>query len=662
MAEVAPYGTWRSPITAAMVATAGVSVYEPWIAPDAVYWLELRPADEGRNVIVRGDPYGSPADVTSQGFDVRTRVHEYGGGSYLVHDATVFFSNFEDQRLYRQELAAAPVPITRETAERAAIRYADGRVTPDGRWIFCVRERHDAGAVVNELVSLPTDGSADPVVVDHGADFFAFPRLSPDGATLAWIRWDQPRMPWDGTELWLADVDGGELRGHRRVAGGPRESIFQPGWSPDGVLHFVSDRTGWWNLFRREGDDGRNLTPREAEFGVPMWEFGYSTYAFLSDGRIACTYRAGGVHHLGVLDPTTGELLDLDLPYSSFDPPYVRALGTQVVFVGAGPAAPSQVVSVDFASRSVDVLRVSKEVDVDPAVFSMPEPIEFPSEGGRTAFAYFYPPTNPGYERPHGERPPLIVESHGGPTGEFTPELSLETQFFTSRGFGVVSVNYGGSSGFGRDYRERLYGQWGVVDLQDCVNAARFLADRGDADPSRFLIRGGSAGGYTTICALVWTDVFAAGASYYGLADLEPFATSTHKFELRYTDNLVGPWPQAREKWRERSPIHSFGDVSCPVIVLQGLEDEIVPPEQAELMVGALRDKGLPYAYLAFEGEQHGFRKAEHIVRSLEAELYFYSRVLGFELGDPVAPIEISNLEQGPGGPPATVPDARNQR
>jgi dipeptidyl aminopeptidase/acylaminoacyl peptidase len=518
--------------------------------------------------------------------------------------------------------------------------------------------------VHNELVALPTDGSGEPEIVEEGADFYAFPRLSPDASRLAWIRWDQPHMPWDGTELWVADVSDGRLSGHRKLAGGPRESIFQPGWSPDGALHFVSDLTGWWNLYRfADGEaEARNLAPRDAEFGVPMWEFGYSTYAFMSDGRIACTYRSRGVQHLGVLDPTTGELLDLDVPYASFEPPYVRASGTQVVFVAGGPSTPSQVVSLDFASRSVDVLRVSEEVDVDPAVFSSPEAIEFPTEGGRTAFALFYPPTNPAYEAPAGERPPLIVESHGGPTGEYTPELSLETLLFTSRGFGVVSVNYGGSSGYGREYRERLNGEWGVVDLQDCVNAAHFLSDRGDADPARLLIRGGSAGGYTTICALAWTDVFAAGASYYGLADLEPFATSTHKFELRYTDTLVGPWPEAREKWRRRSPIHAFDRLSCPVIVLQGLEDEVVPPEQAELMVAALREKGLPHAYLAFEGEQHGFRKAKHIIRSLEAELHFYSRVLGFELGDPVEPVEIANLDDGPDGPAAEGHTARNPK
>jgi dipeptidyl aminopeptidase/acylaminoacyl peptidase len=584
--------------------------------------------------------------VTPAGFDVRTRVHEYGGGSYIVHGDTVLFSNFADQRLYRQDGGGAPHPITPEPPSPASIRYADGRVTPDGSRLLCVRERHDDDGVTNELVSLPTDGSAAPVVVAGGHDFFACPRISSDGTGVAWIRWDQPRMPWDGTELVVAELAAdGSLANDHVVAGGERESIFQPAWGPDGVLHYVSDRTGWWNLYRlTEGEGAENLTPLDAEFGVPLWELGYATYAFLGDGRIACVYRSRGVSHLGILDPVTHELVDLDLPYVCFDPPHVDASGTRLLFLASGASEPTCVVSLDFTTRSVDVLRASREIAFDPALVAAAEPIEFPTENGRTAFAYFYPPTNPTATAPADERPPLIVMSHGGPTAETTPELDLGVQYFTSRGFGVVDVNYGGSTGYGREYRERLYGEWGVVDVQDCVNAARFLVERGDADEHRLIITGGSAVGYTTLGALAWTDVFAAGASYYGLADLEPFASSTHKFELRYTDVLVGPWPDAREKWRERSPIHEFGRISCPVIVLQGLEDEVVPPAQAELIVEALRAKGLPYAYLAFEGEQHGFRKAENIRRSLEAELSFYAQVLGFEPGDPIESVHVENL------------------
>jgi dipeptidyl aminopeptidase/acylaminoacyl peptidase len=642
----APYGTWSSPLSAVDVAEGGVRVYEPWLDDDVAYWLELRPAEDGRNVVVRADPFGPPVDVTPAGFDVRTRVHEYGGGSYAVRGGVVYFSNFADQRLYRQRDGRQPEPITPEPPARASVRYADLRVTPDGGRIVCVRERHEADVVTNELVALPADGSAEPCVVASGADFFCTPRLSTDGRRVAYLRWDQPQMPWDGTELHVADVTpGGAFADDRVVAGGQRESIFQPSWAVDGKLHFVSDRTGWWNLYRLVDDDtAENLTSMDAEFGVPMWELSYASYAFLGDGRIVCVYRDRGVHHLAVLDPATRELMDLDVPYTCFDPPMLDAEGTRLIFMGAGTATPDQIVSLDFTTRAIEVLRSEREPTLDEGSVSAPEAIEFPTDGDRTAYGYFYPPTNAAFEAPDGERPPLIVMSHGGPTAESTPKLDLGIQYFTTRGFGVVDVNYGGSTGYGRAYRERLYGEWGVVDVRDCVNAARFLIERGDADATRLAITGGSAGGYTTIGALVWTDVFAAGASYFGLADLEPFATSTHKFELRYTDVLVGPWPETREKWRERSPIHSFDRISCPVIVLQGLEDEVVPPAQAELMVAALEEKGLPYAYLAFEGEQHGFRKAENIRRSLEAEVSFYAQVLGFELGDPIEPVLVHNL------------------
>ena len=626
-----------------MVARGGVLLYEPHVTAEAAYWVELRPAESGRNVVVRADAWSSPTDITPPGFDARTRVHEYGGGAYIVHDGSVFFTNFVDQRLYRQELGGDPAPITPQPPTPASLRYADMRLSPDGRFIICVRERHEGeGIPTNDLVVLPADGSAEPWIVAGGRDFYAFPRVSPDGRRVAWIEWDMPQMPWDGTELKVADLrEGGTLGEPHLVAGGPTESIFQPDWSPDGVLHFVSDRTGWWNLFREEEGGARNLTPMAAEFGAPMWEFGYSAYAFLGDGRIACLYRREGIHHLAMLDPATSELLDLDLPFSCYEPPHVVAHGTRLVFVAGGPATPAQVVSLDFVTRSVEVLRESRELDIDEGYFSVPSAIEFPTDGGLTAHAWFYAPANPDFAAPEGERPPLIVMSHGGPTAESTAEFSLQEQFFTSRGFAVVDVNYGGSTGYGRGYRERLNGQWGVVDVSDCISAARYLVEQGEADPARLIITGGSAGGYTTVCALTWHDDFATGATYFGIADLEPFATFTHKFELKYTDNLVGPWPEAADLWRARSPIHSFDMLSCPIIILQGLEDEVVPPEQAEIMVRALEANGLPYAYLAFEGEQHGFRKAENIQRALEAEVSFYAQILGFELAGGIEPVEI---------------------
>lgn len=641
--KVAPFGSWASPITADLLARSGVRLSLPVPDGDATYWLEERPAEEGRSVVVRSDASGTPADVTPAGFNARSKVHEYGGGSYWVDGGTVFFSNFEDQRLYRQDPPDRPVPVTPEPPVPGSVRYADGKVTSDGRLIVCVRERHDDG-VTNELVALPADGSGDPRVIAGGHDFYAFPRISPDGSRLAWTCWDHPRMPWDGTELWVGELtEDGTLGRERRVAGGDAESIFQPEWSPDGVLHFVSDRTGWWNLYRERDGEAQPLATREAEFGVPQWEFGYSTYAFLSDGRIACIHTRDGSDHLALLDPATSELVDMDLQYSCYEP-YLRSDGSRLVFVAGGPATPGQVVSLDFQTRAVDVLRESQTTTLDPAYFSIPGPIEFRTDGGLFAHALFYPPASPDHAGPEGERPPLVVMSHGGPTGHVTAEFDLRTQFFTSRGLAVVDVNYGGSTGYGREYRERLKGQWGVVDTADCVNAAKHLAEAGEVDGRRLAIRGGSAGGYTTLCALTFHDDFAVGASYFGLADLEPFAQDTHKFESRYLDGLIGPWPEAADLWRARSPVRFAELLACPVILLQGLEDEVVPPSQAEIMVRALRAKGLPYAYLAFEGEQHGFRKAENIKRAFEAELYFYSRVLGFDLADLVEPVAIENL------------------
>ena len=643
---VAPYGTWRSPLSAEMLVASSVHLFLPWIEDGVVYWNEGRPSEGGRAVVVRLDPGAEPVDVTPAGFNVRTTVHEYGGGSSLVHRGTVFFANFEDQRLYRQEAGGKPKAITADTGGRH--RYADGRATADGSRIVCVRERHEDVDVVNELVVLPADGSTEPRTIADGRDFYAAPRISPDGKHLAWLSWSLPWMPWDGCELWVADLaPDGSLSGERHVAGVEgKESIWQPGWSPSGELHFVSDRTGWWNLYRERDGASVPLHPAEAEFGWPHWVFGGSTYAFLDDGRIACIYTTGGIQHVGILDGETGELLDLDLPHTAIGYPVIAAEGQRIAFIGGAPTIPEQVVSLDLATRSIDVLRESDRLSIDPGFVSTARPIEFSTDGGLAAYALHYPPANADFQPPAGERPPLIVMSHGGPTSAVTAIYDPETQFWTSRGFAVVDVNYGGSTGYGRAYRERLNGTWGVTDTVDCIKAAKALVERGEADGDRLLIRGGSAGGYTTLCALTFHDDFAAGASYFGISDLEPFAVpgGTHKFESQYEHTLIGPYPEAADLYRARSPIHFVDQISCPMILLQGDEDQVVPPAQSEIMVEALKAKGLPHAYLLFEGEQHGFRKAESIRAATEAELSFYAQILGFEPADPIEPVPIENL------------------
>jgi len=639
---VAPYGAWRSPITADLIVAGTVRLGQIALDGADVYWNEGRPTEGGRNVIVRRTPDGRTADVTPAPFNARTRVHEYGGGEYLVHDGVVYFANFADQRLYRQERGAAPQPIT----PAAALRYADAVMdAPRGR-LICVREDHTAAdrEAINALVGVRAGGDeGGGQVLVSGADFYASPRLSPDGRRLAWLAWNHPNMPWDGCELWVADVQpDGALAGATLVAGGPAESIFQPEWSADGTLHFVSDRTGWWNLYRWRDGRVEPLCEMAAEFGLPQWVFGMSTYAFIAADRIACAYTQGGVWHLALLDTTTKAFTPLDLPYTEIGG--VRGGNGCAVFTAASPTAAAAIVRLDLSTGQIEVLRRSSQVTVDAGYLSVPQPIEFPTEGGLTAHALYYPPTNRDYRAPEGERPPLLVLSHGGPTGATSSALSLGLQFWTSRGFAVVDVNYGGSTGYGRAYRERLNGRWGIVDVDDCVNAARYLAGRGLADANRLAIRGGSAGGYTTLAALTFRDVFKAGASHFGVSDLEALATDTHKFESRYLDRLVGPYPERRDLYVARSPIHFTERLATPLILFQGLEDRVVPPDQAEKMFAAVKAKGLPVAYVPFAGEQHGFRKAENIKRALEAELYFYARIFGFEPADEIEPVPIENL------------------
>jgi dipeptidyl aminopeptidase/acylaminoacyl peptidase len=643
--QVAPYGSWKSPITADLIVAGTVGLEQVALDGPDVYWIEGRPAEAGRNVIVRRTPDGRAADVTPPSFNVRTRVHEYGGAAFAVRAGVVYFSNFADQRLYGHRPGEPPRAVT----PAVNLRFADATIDPQRGRLICVCEDHTEPThePANFLLTLTLDGSEDPRALRHGTDFCSSPRMSPDGSRLAWLAWNHPDMPWDGTELWLGEVSAdGSLRQTHRVAGGPRESIVQPEWSPDGVLHFVSDRTGWWNLYRWRDGRAEPLGPREAEFARPAWLFGWHTYAFESAGRIVCTYNERGSWHLAVVDTATGELSPVDSPYGEIA--YVRAAPGYAVFVAGSPTEAAAVVRFDVATRRFDVLRRSSSVTVDPGYLSVPRAVEFPTEGGLTAHGFFYPPRNRDFTAPAGERPPLLVRSHGGPTSATSSTLRLDVQYWTSRGFAFLDVNYGGSTGYGRAYRERLNDKWGVVDVDDCVNGARYLAGRGEADGDRVAVRGGSAGGYTTLSALTFRDFFKAGASHFGVSDLEALAKETHKFESRYLDRLIGPYPERRDLYRERSPVHFADRISCPVILFQGLEDKVVLPNQAEMMVAAMRVKGLPVAYVPFEGEQHGFRRAENIKRALEGELYFYSRVFGFGLAEPVEPVPIENLTGRP--------------
>ena len=650
MTTVAPFGTWPSPITADMLATTAIGLGEASLDDGVAYWLEMRPTEGGRFVVVKGDPHTSPVDVTPEGFDARTMVHEYGGGSYTVRHGTVFFSNMPDARLYRQDPGSPPVAITPETDAKQ--RFADGAITPDGRWWIGVRERHDLGPamldVVNELVAVPTDGSAPPRTIAGGRDFYSSPRVSLDGSSLAWLTWDLPWMPWDGTELFVAPLSlEAELGAAVSVAGrAGQESIWDPEWSAAGDLVFASDRSGWWNLERIRDGARTVLHQAEAEFGYPQWAMGERSIAFLGDGRIACHYDLDGTTHTAILDPETRELVDLDLPLDAMRwGPGIRAEGATIVLTAGSATEPNQVIWLDFAARSIEALQTSTSVPVDPGYLSVPEAIVFPTDDGLSAHALYYAPANPDAAAPADERAPLIVMSHGGPTSHCTPMLDLGIQFFTSRGFGVVDVNYGGSTGYGRDYRQRLNGNWGVVDLHDCISAANFLIERGDADRDRLLIRGGSAGGYTTMCALTFTDVFAAGTSFFGISDLVPFATDdTHKFECRYEYTLIGPWPEVEDTYHARSPINFVDLLSTPMLVLQGADDHVVPPSQAEVIVEALRSKSIPFAYELYAGEGHGFRKAETIVRSRNAELSFYAQILGFQPAGDVPTLAIEHL------------------
>lgn len=641
MPQIAPYGSWKSPITSEAITASSISLEDIVLDGETVYWSERHPTEKGRYAIERWTPGGAIEELLPVPWSARTRVHEYGGAAFTVVDGTVYFVHDGDQRVYRLVPGGDYVPLT----PAADIRHADFTYDAKHNRLIAVREDHTTGAkeAVNSIGFIPLDGSLSGDVLVGGHDFFATPRVSPDGTQLCWLSWDHPNMPWDGCELWVGSIEAdGSIGDQRLVAGGKKESIFQPSWSPDGQLYFVSDRTGWWNLYR-DGENGPQIIFQdEAEFGLPLWVFSQSTYGFLDEGRVAITFFKRGRWQLGVLDLEARSLKPIELPSTMISG--VHAHGGAVVFEAGSPVEPTALVRLDVDSGKLQKLRPTSNQEFDRGYISVPGAIEFPTTGGLTAFGYYYPPQNKDFVAPEGELPPLIVQSHGGPTSATSTAQRAQLQYWTSRGFAVLDVDYGGSSNYGRAYRERLNDQWGIVDIDDCVNGAQHLINEGMVDPERVIIQGWSASGYTTLSALAFRDFFKAGVSYFGIGDLEAMVHDTHKFESRYLDGLIGPYPEAINLYKERSAIHYVDNISVPLLIFQGDEDKIVPPNQAQMMYDAVKAKGMPVALVIYEGEQHGFRKAENIRHSLDGSLYFFGKIFGFEPADEVPTLDIANL------------------
>jgi dipeptidyl aminopeptidase/acylaminoacyl peptidase len=666
---IAPYGSWTSPITTDLIVGKTINfdmIGVDRAASDAadVYYLEVRPQEDGHYVLVRCRN-GVCDDIISREFNARTRVHEYGGGSFCVSRGTVYFSNYYDQRLYMLQPdlpGSKPQAVTVEPSVPGGLRYADMLADTRRNCLYCVCEEHsnNGSEPKNYLarIALPASVAPSPaapaaptvpVPIAQGHSFYASPMLSPDSKKLAFLVWDHPNMPWDATTLMVAAVtEDGDLTDLQPITSGVNESVFQPQWGPDGALYYVCDKTGWWNLYRYDGVKHEPLCPLNAEFGQAQWRFGLSTYDFHGSNEIICAVNHGGIWKLHRLDLQTKQFSEISSIHTDIQ--WLRVVGDNVIFRGASTERPQEIVQLDLLNNQMTVLKasVSEEPLTDITnkdIVSSPVPIEFPTTGNRSAHAFYYSPKNPDCEAAAEDKPPLIVKCHGGPNGSASSMFNLEIQYWTSRGFAVVDVNYGGSTGYGREYRQRLDGQWGIVDVNDAVNAALYLVSQGLADKNKLLITGRSAGGFTVLCALTFKDVFAAGASYYGISDIEALAKDTHKFESRYDHTLIGPYPEGRQLYKDRSAIYHTEKLNTPIVFFQGTEDKVVLPDQTIKMLEALKKKKIPCAVIMFEGERHGFSKAETVKQCLEGELYFYLRILGLPIPESLPQLTIFNEE-----------------
>ena len=639
---VAPYGSWASPLSAEALAAGGISFGDLRSADGRLYWTENVPS-QGGAIALFSLAGGSAKQATPDDANVRTRVHEYGGAPFVVDGDTVYYSQYSDQRLYALKEGGKPAPVT-----PPQYRYADcvalSGAKKSSAALLCVREDHtDPAHVRNALVRLPVPVAGAGDVLFDGSDFVSYPRLSRDGRRVAFITWNHPNMPWDGSELHVADLTAQGLKDAKVIAGGATESVQEPQWDGDGTLYFISDRSGFWNLYAQRADGAHAVWPKAAEFAAPLWQFGQSNYVLLGDGRAVASFRDRGVSRLAVLDLKAGTGRELDLPYVDFS--HVTKIDSQHIAAVAGASkSPLSIVSIDIASANVTTLRTAGKSPLQADGISVAVPIDFPSAHGRISHAFYYAPTNPGYRGTPATLPPLLAFVHGGPTSLSTAALRSGVQYWTSRGFAVVDVNYGGSSGYGRTYRQELNGNWGVVDVEDVIAAVRFLVDTKRADPARTAISGGSAGGYTVLVALSTSDVFRAGADHFGVSDMTALARDTHKFESRYLDSLIGPLPQAQAVYDSRSPLNHLDGFKVPVLVLQGADDPVVPPNQSQRIVEALRARHVPVAYVLYPGEGHGFRNPKHIINSLQAELSFYGQVFGFKPADQLPPLNIEGL------------------